>query len=66
MFFIKEERNLVYWITTLSAQRLAEAWVPVMAQPNQGSQIHRISMKFDEMRRNRPDQNSKIYEFWNL
>jgi hypothetical protein len=33
---------------------------------DQGSQIRRILMKFDEMRRNRPGPNSKIGEFCNL
>jgi hypothetical protein len=33
---------------------------------NQGSQIYWISMKFNEMRWNRPGPNSKIGEFWNL
>jgi hypothetical protein len=33
---------------------------------DQGSQIRQISIKFDEMRRNRPGPNSKIGEFCNL
>jgi hypothetical protein len=36
------------------------------ASGKQGSQIHRILMKFDEMRRNRSGPNSKIGEFYNL
>jgi hypothetical protein len=36
------------------------------ARDVQGSQIHRILMKFDEMRPNRSGLNSKIDEFWNV
>jgi hypothetical protein len=50
----------------IMAEHLASIFGTEKDRVNQGSQIHRISTKFDEMQCNRPGPNSKIGKFWNL